>query len=71
MEQRLTIQQTGQLFATMTVRVAAPARSPALMMVTPLGIYLPAGVMLHVAGQPSQTLELQSCDATAATPARR
>jgi invasion protein IalB len=62
MEQRLSVQETGQLFATVVVQVPAGSRTPEFVLTTPLGLFLPAGVKLAVDGSPFLTLPVRNCD---------
>jgi invasion protein IalB len=54
----------GQLVAGVTVRVPADTRVPVLMIHIPLGVYLPAGIVLKVDSTEPQTFPLQTCDAS-------
>ncbi len=62
-EQRLLMANTGQLVAAVTVRMPTDANQPVMMIQTPLGLYLPAGLAINVDGASEQALELQTCDA--------
>ncbi len=62
MEQRLTVQETGQLFATVAVRVPAEPRTPELVLTIPLGLYLPAGIILEVDGAAFLKIPVRNCD---------
>ncbi len=64
LEQRAFVSQSGQLLVAVTVRVDGKDRKPALMVHTPLGLYLPAGVTIGVDEAKPDTLGLQTCDAT-------
>ena len=61
-EQRLVMQNTGQLVAAVTIRVPTDSNAPMMMIQTPLGLFIPAGVRIDVDGASPQTLELQTCD---------
>lgn len=63
-EQRLLMANSGQLVAAVTVRMPSDADSPVIMIQTPLGLYLPAGLTVNVDGASEQQLELQTCDAS-------
>lgn len=62
MEVRLSLQQTGQLFATVGVTVPAGTREPEFVIATPLGLYLPAGIALAVDGAALLSVPFQRCD---------
>jgi invasion protein IalB len=62
LEQRLVVQETGQAFLTLTVRVPAEPRRPFLAVQMPLGLHLPSGLTLKVdAGKPLM-LAIERCD---------
>ena len=61
-EQRLIMQNTQQLIASVTIRVPAETGSPVMMLQAPLGLFLPGGITLDVDGASGETLELQTCD---------
>src|SRR5665213_3803902 len=46
--QRVVLQRTGQLLAMVSVRLPSDSRNPAMLVQTPLGLYLPAGVSLKI-----------------------
>lgn len=56
------VQETGQPFLTLMVRMAAPPSQGVLEVQTPLGVYLPAGVILVVDQGARHELALQRCD---------
>jgi invasion protein IalB len=60
MEQRLVVQQTGQLVIVVSVRVP---HGPAMLVQLPLGLFLPAGIQLGVDDRATQNLPVQRCDA--------
>lgn len=63
LHQRLIVQETGQPFLTLAIRVADAGRQPVLAIQTPLGLFLPPGLALRVdAGEPT-TLAIANCDA--------
>jgi invasion protein IalB len=62
MEQRIIVTQTRQLLTGVTIRQPAEAAAPVMMIQTPLGLFLPAGLKLAVDGAPLATLPLQTCD---------
>lgn len=61
-EQRAILAQTGQLIASITIRVPGDTRSPVLMVRVPLGLSLEGGVTLNVDGAGARSLPLQTCD---------
>ena len=61
-EQRLIMQNTQQLVASVTIRVPAETNSPVMLVQAPLGLFLPGGIALDVDGASGETLELQTCD---------
>ncbi len=63
LEQRVFIAQSGQLLVAVTVRVDGTERKPALMIQTPLGLYVPGGVTIRVDDGQPESLVVQTCDA--------
>jgi invasion protein IalB len=57
------MQETAQRLATVTVKVPSDTRKPVMMLQTPLGLYLPAGIAIDVDGKLEQKFEVQTCDA--------
>lgn len=62
MEQRVVMSNTGQLLVAVTIRMPAGSTSPVMMIQTPYGLYLPAGLKLAVGDQSFDALPLQTCD---------
>lgn len=62
-EQRVVLRETGQMLASVTVRVPPDTREPVMMVRIPLGLFLPAGLSYSVDGSGEEKLELQTCDA--------
>jgi invasion protein IalB len=62
MEETVTLTSTGQLLASMLVRVPADTRSPVVVVQVPSGLFLPAGLNLQVDEGKPQPLPLQTCD---------
>ena len=62
LEQRLLVQETGQPFLTLTLRVPAEPRRPFLALQTPLGLHLPSGLALKVDGGKVLTVAIERCD---------
>jgi invasion protein IalB len=59
---RLFITNTGQLIGSVTIRMPGDTKEPVMMIQTPLGLFLPAGVSIDVDEKKPQRLELQTCD---------
>lgn len=62
MQQSAVVSQTGQLVASVTIRVGASG-GPEIRLQVPVGLYLPAGVTLQVDDTPGQPIALDTCDA--------
>jgi len=62
MEQRAVLKETGQLVASLTIRVPGDTRKPVLLVRVPLGLSIEGGVTLDVDGKGGRTLPLQTCD---------
>lgn len=62
-ERSIALQQTGQLLAKMTIRVPGKTLQPALVLQTPHGIFLPAGVEVQTDEGEVKKLVLNTCDA--------
>ena len=63
LEQRAFVAQSGQLLVAVTLRVDGAERKPALMIQTPIGLFLPAGVTMRVDDGQPESLVVQTCDA--------
>jgi len=63
-EQRVIVSNTGQLLAAVSVRIPPGETTPAMMIQTPFGLYLPAGVKVAIDGTGFGNLPLQTCDGT-------
>jgi len=63
-EQKLIVANTRQLLGAVTIRIPGDTKQPVLMIQTPVGLYLPAGVTVDVDGASGQKFELQTCDAS-------
>jgi len=61
--QRVVLQGTGQLLAMVSIRLPSDSRNPAMLVQTPLGLYLPAGVSLKIDENAAISLVVQTCDA--------
>ena len=60
--QSLLMTNTGQL--SLAVRVPAETKKPVMLLLVPMGIYLPAGVKVQVGQDAAKTVPLQNCDGT-------
>jgi len=60
--QRVVLQRTGQLLAMVSIRLPSDSHNPAMLVQTPLGLYLPAGVSLKIDNNTDISLALQTCD---------
>jgi len=61
-EQTLTLSNTGQLLASVVIRVPADTRQPVMMIQVPVGLYLPAGLTLQIDENKPEPLAFQTCD---------
>jgi invasion protein IalB len=62
MEQRLAVQQTGQLIAALVIQVPGATRTPNLILQLPLGMNLTAGATLQIDANPAIRVPIQACD---------
>jgi len=62
-ERSIALQQTGQLLAKLTIQVPGKTLQPALVLQTPHGIFLPAGIDLQTDDGEVKRLVLNTCDA--------
>lgn len=62
MEQRVVMSTTGQLLVAVTIRQPPEGGEPVMLLHTPYGIHLPAGLALAVDGRAFETLQVQTCD---------
>ena len=60
--QTLTIQKTGQLLLSISVRVPEKSKTGAIMLHLPHGMFLPDGVSLTIDGKTPQKQAVQTCD---------
>lgn len=60
--QTLLAQNSRQRMLTLVVRTTPEAKKPVMMIQGPLGIYLPAGIVLQIGKEAAKVLPLQSCD---------
>lgn len=61
-EQSLFITKTGQLVASVNVKLPPETRQPVMMIQLPVGLFLPGGVNLQVDEGKPQALVIQTCD---------
>jgi len=61
-EQTATLSNSGQLLASVVIRVPADTHQPVMMVQVPVGLYLPAGLSLQIDDGKPQPLVLQTCD---------
>lgn len=61
-EQSLYITKTGQLVASVNVKLPPDTRQPVMMIQLPVGLFLPGGVNFQVDDGKSQALVIQTCD---------
>ncbi|MEO8318653.1 MAG: invasion associated locus B family protein [Bradyrhizobium sp.] len=62
MEQSLYMTKTGQLVASVNVKLPPDTRQPVMMIQLPVGLFLPAGVNLQIDEGKPQPLAIQTCD---------
>jgi invasion protein IalB len=61
-EQSLYMTKTGQLVASVNVKVPPETRQPVMMIQLPVGLFLPAGVNMQIDEGKPQPLAIQTCD---------
>ena len=61
-EQSLFITKTGQLVASLNVKLPPETRQPVMMIQLPVGLFLPGGVNLQIDESKPQALVIQTCD---------
>jgi invasion protein IalB len=62
MEQTVVLTNTGQLVASVLVRVPTDTHQPVMMIQVPVGLFLPAGLNLQIDDGKPQPVPLQTCD---------
>ncbi len=62
MEQTVVLTNTGQLVASVLVRVPNDTHQPVMMIQVPVGLFLPAGLNLQIDDGKPQPVPLQTCD---------
>lgn len=63
-EQRVVVSNSGQLLAAVAVRLPRDGSAPLLVVQTPFGLFLPAGLKLAVDDTELTSLPLRTCDAS-------
>ena len=63
-EQKVYVAKTGQLIGAVTIRIPGETKQPVMMIQTPVGLFLPAGVTVDVDSANAEKFELQTCDAS-------
>ena len=63
-EQRVVVSNSGQLLAAVAVRLPRDGSAPVLVVQTPFGLFLPAGLKLAVDDKELKSLPLRTCDAS-------
>ena len=61
-EQTAFLTKTGQLIASITVRLPPTNNQPVMMIQVPIGLYLPAGIAIQVDEAAPVRLAVQTCD---------
>lgn len=54
--------QTGQMLASVSVRLPPNSKQPVMMIQVPVGLFLPAGIVIQVDNGQVETLVIQTCD---------
>lgn len=63
LEQRVVASDSGALLAAVSVRPTPGQADPVLVVQLPVGLYLPAGLIVAVDGTSIESLPFQTCDA--------
>lgn len=63
-EQRVVMSNTGQLLTAVSVQLPADASQPTMLIQTPLGLSLPAGLKLSIDENEVLSLPLRTCEAS-------
>ena len=61
-EQTAILGKTGQMLASVSVRVPPSGSQPVMMVQVPVGLFLPAGINVRIDEQPPLQLVIQTCD---------
>ncbi|MGE3226117.1 MAG: invasion associated locus B family protein [Parvibaculaceae bacterium] len=62
LQQRAILNKTRRVIGMITIRVPSETKRPVMMIQTPLGLFLPAGVDVDVDGDMAQNYPFQSCN---------
>ena len=54
--------QTGQIVASVSVRLPPNSKQPVMMVQVPVGLFIPAGIAIQVDNEKAETLAIQTCD---------
>ena len=60
--QRLFVKNTGRLIGSVSVSLPGATGKPIMVIQTPVGLFLPAGVSIDIDGGNQQQFELETCD---------
>jgi invasion protein IalB len=61
-EQNAFVTNTGQLVASVTIRLPADTRQPVMMVQVPVGLYVPFGITFQIDDGKPESLPIQTCD---------
>ena len=62
MEQQIALRDSGQLVVSVTIQIPPDTRTPTVVIQVPLGVFLPAGVIVQVDDGIAQPYEIKTCD---------
>lgn len=62
LQQRAFLNKTRRVIGMITIRVPSETKKPVMMIQTPIGLFLPAGVNIDVDGDMAQNYPFQSCN---------
>ena len=62
MEQKIALRDSGQLVVSVTIQIPPETRVPTVVIQVPLGVFLPAGVIVQVDEGIAQPYEIKTCD---------
>ena len=60
--QILVVKKTGRPFLTFAIQVPPDTKTPKMLVVLPLGTYLPAGIALQFGKEAAKRLPIEACD---------
>ena len=61
-EQTAILDKTGQMLASVSVRLPPSSGQPVMMVHVPVGLFLPAGISIQIDEQAPVQLVIQTCD---------